>query len=130
MWAKQMNNDTTKTLSLFYMIVKKEIDIPTNLVPPEVSIYIPHVNKTNNICASQSFEPSIFSYAANQFMDLQLWNSSFCSVSLFGMNQYLKGNARNITCLLLRIPAFIKQQKLEDKIVENILQISEFSFVA
>jgi len=46
------------------------------------------------------------------------------------MNKYLKDDARNITCSLLRIAAFIKQQKLEDKIVENILQIAEFGFVA
>ena len=43
------------------------------------------------------------------------------------MNEYLEGNARNITCSLLRIVAFIKQQKLEDKIAEN---IAKFGFVA
>ena len=126
-WAKQIDNNTTQTLSLSYMIVKEETDIPTNLVSPEVPIHIPHVNKTNNICAFQSVEPSIFSYTANQFVNLQLWDGSFCPVSLFGMNEYLEGNTRNITCSLLRIVAFIKQQKLEDKIAEN---IAKFGFVA
>ena len=46
------------------------------------------------------------------------------------MNEYLEGDAINITWSLFRIAAFIKQQKLEDKIVEDILQIAEFGFVA
>ena len=72
MWAKQIDNNTTQTLSLSYMIVKEETDIPTNLVSSEVPIHIPHVNETNNICAFQSVEPSISSYTANQFINLQL----------------------------------------------------------
>ena len=46
------------------------------------------------------------------------------------MNEYLEGDTRNITWSLFRIAAFIKQQKLENKIVEDILQIAEFGFVA
>ena len=46
------------------------------------------------------------------------------------MNEYLKGDAENITCSLLRMIAFIKQYKLKDKTAENISQISEFGFAA
>jgi len=42
----------------------------------------------------------------------------------------LEGNAKNTIYLLLRIVAFIRQHKLEDKTTKNIPQISEFSFVA
>jgi len=42
------------------------------------------------------------------------------------MNEYLEGDTRNI--ILLRIAVFIKQQKLEDKIAENISHIAEFGF--
>jgi len=42
----------------------------------------------------------------------------------------LENNAKNTICLLLRIVAFIRQQKLEDKTTKDISQISEFSFVA
>ena len=53
----------------------------------------------------------------------------FTSIFLFGINKYLNGNVRNIICSLLRIAAFDKQQRLEDKIAEDIPQIAEFGFV-
>jgi len=46
------------------------------------------------------------------------------------MNEYLEGNAKNITCSLLRMVAFIRQCKLEDKTAEDIPQISEFGYMA
>jgi len=59
-----------------------------------------------------------------------LWDGSFCPISIFGINKYLKGNAKNITCLLYRMAAFIRQRKLEDKITKDIPQIVEFGFAA
>jgi len=49
-------------------------------------------------------------------------------IFLFGINKYLNNDVRNIICSLLRIAAFDKQQRLEDKIAEDILQIAEFGF--
>jgi len=46
------------------------------------------------------------------------------------MNKFLDSHAKNITCLFFRIVSFIKQRKLEDKTVENILQITRFSSAA
>jgi len=74
-------------------------------------------------------EPSVILCAINQPADSQLWDGSFCSISLFGMNEYLEGNAKNITCSLLKMIAFIRQCKLEDKTAENISQISEFGYI-
>ena len=51
-------------------------------------------------------------------MDPQLWDGSFCPISIFGINEYLEGNAKNITCSLYRMVAFIRQWKLEDKTAE------------
>ena len=45
------------------------------------------------------------------------------------MNEYLEDDTRNITWSLLRIVVFIKQQKLKDKTVEVISQITEFGFM-
>ena len=42
----------------------------------------------------------------------------------------MEGNVKNTICLFLRIAAFIRQHKLEDKTTKDIPQISEFSFVA
>jgi len=60
----------------------------------------------------------------------QLWDGNFYSISIFGMNEYLEDDAKNITCSLLRIVVFIRQHKLEDKTAKNIPQILEFGFVA
>ena len=66
----------------------------------------------------------------NQPVDPQLWDSNFCPISLFGIDEYLEDNTKNITCSPLKIMAFIRQHKLENKTAEDILQISEFEFVA
>jgi len=42
----------------------------------------------------------------------------------------LEGDAKNIICPLLRIVAFIRQCKLEDKTTKDISQILEFGFIA
>ena len=46
------------------------------------------------------------------------------------MNEYLERDTKNIICILLRMVAFIKQCRLENKTEKDILQISEFGFVA
>jgi len=40
----------------------------------------------------------------------------------------LEGNAKNIVYSLYKIAAFFRQQKLKDKMAEDIPQISEFGF--
>ena len=42
------------------------------------------------------------------------------------MNEFLDSDAKNITCSLLRIVLFMRQRKLEDKTVKDIMQITEF----
>ena len=61
---------------------------------------------------------------------LSLCDSNFCPISLFRINKNLKDDVKNITCLLLRMVAFVRQCKLEDKMAEDILQISKFGFAA
>ena len=46
------------------------------------------------------------------------------------MNGYLKGDIKNTTCLLHKIASFVRQQKLEDKMTDNISQIAEFGFMS
>jgi len=46
------------------------------------------------------------------------------------MNKYLEDDTKNTTCSLHRIVSFVRQQKLEDKIADNISQIVEFGFVS
>ena len=69
----------------------------------------------------QGLKISIIPYSVNQLADPQLWDSSFCLISIFGMNKYLEVEAKNIVYSLYWIAAFIKQRKLKDKIANNIL---------
>ena len=57
-----MDNDTTQTLFLSYMIVKEGMNVSMN---SEVSMHVPHVNETNNMCAPQGIELLIILYATN-----------------------------------------------------------------
>jgi len=44
----------------------------------------------------QGLKISIIPYSVNQLADPQLWDSSFCLISIFGMNKYLEVEAKNI----------------------------------
>jgi len=61
-WAEQMDNDTTQTQFLSYMIVKEGMNVSMN---SKVSMHVSHVNETNNMCAPQGIEPLIISYTTN-----------------------------------------------------------------
>ena len=105
----------------------------TSIVPTVESTRVPHAPYapgSSNTSTTQGIKPSVIPYAVNQPADLQLWDSSFCPISLLGMNEFLDGDAKNITCSLLRMVTFIRQRKLEDKTVEDILQITKFGSVA
>jgi len=77
-------------------------------------------------------DTSAIPYIANQPMDPQLWGSygNFCPISLFGLDEYLEEDTKNIMCSLLRMVAFIRQHKLENRTAEDISQILEFGFIA
>ena len=45
--------------------------------------------------SSQSLEPSVILYQANQLADLQLWDSNFCLISLFDVDKYLASDVKN-----------------------------------
>jgi len=89
----------------------------------------PHVNGINYSVSPPDLEPSAISYQANQPTDQQLWDRDFNSVSLFGTDKFLAGDAKNIACFLQRIATFIKQRLLGNKNGQDIPQISEFGFV-
>jgi len=72
-------------------------------------IHVPCAIEINNINASQSIELLAILYMDNQPVDLQLWDSNFCPISLFRIDKYLEGGTKNIICSLLRMVVFIKQ---------------------
>jgi len=80
--------------------------------------------------SSQSLEPSVILYQANQLVDLQLWNGNFCLISLFDIDKYLASDVKNDMCSLLRMAVFIKQCLLGNRTTKNIPQIAEFGLAA
>ena len=90
----------------------------------------PHGSGTSNTNIPYGLEPATIPYSANQPVDPQLWDGNFCPVSIFGINEYLDGDAKNIACSLYRMAAFVRQRKLEDKTTADIPQITEFGFAA
>jgi len=129
-WANQVENEKFQTTSLSYATAKEGENNSTNQAP---NVDLNHASLEavlNNSCPTQGLEPSVLPYVANQPVDSQLWDSNFCPILIFGMNEYLEGDTRNIMCSLHRIAAFVRQQKLEDKTTEDISQISEFGYAA
>ena len=81
----------------------------TNKAIEVKTVLEPHNTIANNMCNFHELEPSVIPYLINQSMNPQLWNGSFCPISIFGINKYLEGNAKNIVCLLYsRIAMFIR----------------------
>jgi len=108
-WAKQVKNGETQSPSLSYTTVKNAILVTASMEPIVEPMHIPHAAEANNETIPQGLESLVISYQANQPIDPQLWNSNFCSISLFGIDEFLAGDAKNITCSLLRMAIFIKQ---------------------
>lgn len=65
-------------------------------------------------------------YSINQPADPQLWDGSFCPISIFGVNKYLEEDTKNIVYFLYRITTFIRQKS---KTAEDISQITEFGYI-
>ena len=115
--ANQTN--ANKPISILYSMISDN-----TCAPQDVELQ----SNTVNICKPQGLEVSTIPYSVNQLVDPQLWNSNFCLISIFSMNEYIESNAKNIVCSLYQIVAFIRQIKLKYKIADNILQITEFDF--
>jgi len=45
-------------------------------------------------------EPLVILYQENQPANPLLWSSDFTPIFLFGINEFLVGNAKNIVCFL------------------------------
>jgi len=108
-WANQVKTSESKEPALFYTISKVKI---TNNAKEATILEITLESYSSviiNMCKSQEIKLSITPYSVNQFADLQLWDSSFCLISIFEINKYLESNAKNIGYLPYRIVTFIRQ---------------------
>ena len=78
---------------------------------------------------NMSLEPSlpmVIPYSANVLADPNLWDSNFTATSLFGTNEFLQSDVRNMACSLQCIACFLKQRSLEGHDSNNIPQLELF----
>jgi len=61
---------------------------------------LPCFSGDNAVNSSPSTKPSIIPYQINSPADPNLWDSNFALVLLHGIDEYLNGNAKNISCSL------------------------------
>ena len=74
--------------------------------------------------------PSAIPYETNAPADPNLWDGHFGSVSLFGTNEVLQNDARNISCSLIRIAQFIRQRNISNRDGNTITQLNSFGDAA
>ena len=106
-WANQIKISESEKPTLFYVIPKIRETNNANKTTTIETIPKSHSMNNNNTYSPKSLEPSIILYSINQSIDLQLWDSSFCPISIFRINKYLEDNAKNIACSLYKIATFI-----------------------
>jgi len=119
-WAEQLEDEEQNTPQINMPQCHNEANSPLS----------PHANDSNHSVSPPDLEPLAIPYQANQLADPQLWDGNFNSISLFGTDEFLASDAKNIACSLQRIATFIKQRPLGDKNSQDIPQISEFGFAA
>ena len=88
-WADQVETENLQGPSLSYTPLKKGTEDTISAVPVNKTSQVPYVNNPNNVCSPQDIKLAAISYIVNQLMDLLLWNSRFCSISIFGLNKCL-----------------------------------------
>ena len=96
-WADQIEISKSEEPALFYVTPKVGETNTANEATAIENIPEPYGMVTNNMCEPQSLEPSTILYSVNQPVNPQLWDGSFCPISIFEINEYLEGNAKNIT---------------------------------
>jgi len=70
--------------------------------------------------------PTVIPYSANVPADPSLWDGNFTATSLFGTDEFLNSDIRNITCSLQRMARFLRQRNLEGCNGNNMSQLSTF----
>jgi len=102
-------------------------------MPPSQAPRAPHEDALNdpspadNLNTSQEPSlPTVIPYSANVPADPNLWDGNFTATSLFGMNEFLQSDVRNMVCSLQCMACFLKQRSLEGRDSNNIPQLALF----
>ena len=74
--------------------------------------------------------PTANPYSANAPADPSLWDGNFSATSIFGTNEFLQNDVRNIACSLSHMATFLRQRNLEEHNGNNIPQLELFGEAA
>ena len=86
--------------------------IPEAEAIPSQTMSSLHSAEYNTIEPCPNTEPTAIPYQTNGPADPNLWDGNFTPISLLGVDEYLNGDAKNISCSLQRIAIFMKQRSL------------------
>jgi len=120
-WAEQVKHKEKDISTLSYIFLKERMKDSGNKVPATEDTCAPYVTADININMPQYLEPTVIPYQENQSTNLLLWNDNFCPIFLFGIDNYLEDDAKNIIYSLFRMTLFIKHCSLENRKAQNIL---------
>jgi len=102
-------------------------------MPPSQTPRAPHEDAPNKPSPADNFNtspepspPTVIPYSANVLADPNLWDGNFTATSLFGTNEFLQSDVRNMACSLQRMACFLKQRSLEGRDGNNIPQLALF----
>ena len=102
-------------------------------MPPLQTPRASHKDALNELSPADNFNtslelspPMVIPYSANVPADPSLWDGNFTATSLFGTNEFLQSDVRNMACSLQCIACFLKQQSLEGRDGNNIPQLELF----
>jgi len=102
-------------------------------MPPSQTPHAPHKDALNEPSPADNFNtslepslPTVIPYSANIPADPSLWDGNFTATSLFGTNEFLQSDVRNMACSLQCMACFLKQRSLEGRDGNNIPQLELF----
>jgi len=85
------------------------VDISTSVPTIQDNVLLSHVQGMSTSTMRSNIESTAISYGDNQPVDPNLWDGSFSPISIFGVNESLSKNTKNIVHSLQRIRTYIKQ---------------------
>ena len=83
-----------------------------------------------NMCILQDFKTFLIPYKNHQLAELNSQDGKVYSLSIFGNNEFLEINSKNILTSLLQIADFIYNRKLKNNIEDDIPALTRFSQAA
>ena len=110
----QANAREQEDLTMDWSCDTPPITMPSPYVPPVGHMSLPHVplpqggSRGSNVSEMSSFRPGLLNYGNGQPTDLSSWDGAYQALSLFGAQETLNQDVKNIQISLERLTNHIK----------------------